>query len=83
MNSPMKKNKSKLQISALYFATASFIASIASVVYLILNIDTLGWESPVSASLLASAFFFIFVGIVLVVIGTSNIPSFKFGDNSD
>jgi len=79
----MKKNKSTLQKSALYFAGASFIASIASVIFLILKIDTLGWENPVSASLLASSFFFVFVGVVLVVIGTANIPSFKVGNNSD
>ncbi len=79
----MKKNKSTLQKSALYFAGASFIASVGSVIFLLLKLDTVGWESPVSASLLASSFFFAFVGLVLVVIGTADIPSFKIGSDSD
>ncbi|MEE9309718.1 MAG: hypothetical protein V3U64_01735 [Cocleimonas sp.] len=72
-----KTKKSKLQKSALYFAVGSIIAAIASVIYLALNIDTLGWENPISASLLASTFFFLSVAVVLTVIGTTNIPSFK------
>ena len=76
----IKNKKSALQKSAIYFAVASFIASVASVVYLYLKIDSLGWESPISASLLASSFFFVFVGVVLMIIGTSNIPSFKVND---
>jgi hypothetical protein len=79
----MKKKKSKFQKSALYFAAASVIAAIASVIYLTLNVDTLGWENPISASLLASTFFFGFVALVLIVIGTADIPSFKFGEESD
>lgn len=79
----MKNQKSKLQKSALYFAGASFIASVACLVYLMLKVDVLGWENPISASLLASTFFFVFVGVVLAVIGTANIPSFKFDEKSD
>ncbi len=74
-----KTKKSKLQKSTLYFAAGSIIAAVASVIYLALNIDTLGWENPISASLLASTFFFLFVALVLVVIGTTNLPSFKVG----
>ena len=33
-------------------------------------------EHPVSASLLASSFFFVFVGVVLTVINNTDIPSF-------
>ena len=73
----IENKKSALQKSTVYFAVASFIASVASIVYLYLEIDNLGWESPISASLLASSFFFAFVGVVLMIIGTSNIPSFK------
>jgi high-affinity Fe2+/Pb2+ permease len=78
-----KTKKSKLQKSSLYFAAASIVAAIASVIYLFLKIDTLGWENPISASLLASTFFFVFVALILVVIGTTNIPSFKFEKDSD
>ncbi len=74
-------SKSIFQKSALYFAAGSIILAIASVIYLVLNIDTLGWENPISASLLASTFFFLFVSLVLVVIGTTNIPSFKVGED--
>jgi hypothetical protein len=73
----MKKRKSNLQKAAIYFAVASFVLSVASGVYLFLNLDSLGWQNPISASLLASAFFFSFVGFVLVIIGTADIPSFK------
>ncbi len=76
-----KTKKSIFQKSALYFAAGSIILAIASVIYLVLNIDTLGWENPISASLLASTFFFLFVSLVLVVIGTTNIPSFKVGED--
>ncbi len=79
----MKNKKSKLQLSALYFAGASFIASIISVIVLVLKIDFLGWQHPISASLLASSFFFGFVCFVLIIIGTTNIPSFKVGDNAN
>lgn len=72
-----KTKKSKLQKSALYFAAGSVIAAIASMTYLMLKIDILGWQNPISASLLASTFFFLFVALILVVIGTANIPSFK------
>ena len=34
-------------------------------------------EHVISASLLASSFFFIFVGFVFIVIGKTDLPSFK------
>ena len=88
MNAPQdypiqKTKKSKLQKSALYFAAGSVIAAFTSVIYLMLNIGTLGWENPISASLLASTFFFLFVAFILIVIGMSNIPSFKIEKRSD
>ncbi len=79
----MKKNKSIFQKSALYFAAGSVVAAIASVIYLYLNIGTLGWQNPISASLLASTFFFLFVALILIVIGTADIPSFKVRKRSD
>ena len=79
----MIKKKSNFQKSALYFSIFSVIASILSVIYLYIKLDILGWESPVSASLLASSFFFAFVAVVLFIIGTSDIPSFKVGEDSD
>ena len=73
-----KTKKSKFQKIALYLALASIFAAIACVIYLTLKLDTLGWENPISASLLASTFFFLFVTLVFVVIGMANVPSFKF-----
>ena len=34
-------------------------------------------QHPVTASFLASSFFFIFIGFVFTVIGNTDIPSFK------
>ena len=79
----MKKNKSILQKSTLYFSIASFLASVGSIIYLMLEIDTLGWQNPITASLLASSFFFAPVGLLLGVIYTTDIPSFKVNGNSD
>jgi len=79
----MKKNKSILQKSTLYFSIASFLASVASIIYLMLKVDTLGWQNPITASLLASSFFFGFVGFLLGVIYTTDIPSFKVNGSSD
>ena len=79
----MKKNKSVLQKSSFYFAIPSFIASVACVIYLTLNIDALGWQNPITASLLASSFFFGFVGFLLIVIHRTDIPSFKVDNEPD
>jgi len=79
----MKKNKSVLQKSSFYFAILSFIASVTCVIYLTLNIDALGWQNPITASLLASSFFFGFLGFLLTVIHTTDIPSFKVDSKSD
>ena len=78
-----KTKKSKLQKFALYLAGVSVIAAIASVIYLMLKIETLGWENPISASLLASTFFFLCVALIFIVIGTANIPSFKIEKRTD
>jgi len=79
----MKKTKSRFQRSALYFAGGSFIASAVCVVFLILNVNTSGWQNPITASFLASSFFFVFVAVVLIIIGITDIPSFKVGDDVD
>jgi hypothetical protein len=41
-----------------------------------------GVDNPISASLMASTFFFICVGTILTVIGNADIPGFKI-DNSE
>jgi len=77
------KKKSNFQKLSIFFAITCFIASIACVIYLFLNVERLTWQSPISASLLASTFFFAFICFVFFVIGTSNIPSFKVGEDSN
>ena len=79
----MKKKKSNFQKSALYFSAFSVAASFFSVIFLFNKVGSLGWESPISASLLASTFFFAFVSVVLFIIGSSDIPSFKVGEESE
>jgi hypothetical protein len=42
-----------------------------------------GSDNPVSASLMASMFFFVCVGVILVIIGTADIPSFRFDKSKE
>jgi hypothetical protein len=48
---------------------------------LYLRLVSVGSDNPISASLMASTFFFIVVGVILTVIGKADIPSFKFDDS--
>ena len=77
----MTKRKGVLQKVSLISAVVSFVLAFISGVLLYFRPESVGNPDPVSASLLASIFFFISVGVVLTVIGTANIPSFKF-DNA-
>lgn len=76
----MKSKKSALQKTAYYSGFVSFVLSIVCLVFIYLKVDEWGWDNPISASLMASSFFFVSVGLVLVVIGKSNLPSFKVED---
>jgi len=75
----MKKNTSVLQKIAFYSGIVSFISSVICLIFLYFKIDDLGWQNPISASLMASSFFFASAGLVLVTIGKCNLPSFKVG----
>ena len=77
----MTKRKSIFQKASLFFGGVSLLLALASAVYLYLRVDELGRENPVAGSLLASIFFFVCVGGILLFIGLSNIPSFRFGDH--
>ena len=77
----MKSEKNSFQKVSFYSAIISFIASIACVIFLYLRVDEFGMENPISASLLASSFFFVSVGVVLMVIAKTNLPSFKVGNH--
>ncbi|MEW8627660.1 MAG: hemerythrin family protein [Candidatus Thiodiazotropha sp.] len=78
----MTKRKGLLQKISLISAGVSFLLAVASGVMLYLRIESVGSDNPISASLMASAFFFVCVGVVLTVIGKANLPSFK-SDNSE
>ena len=55
----------------------SFILAIVCCVLLYLRIEKVGGYNPIAASLEASIFFFISVGVVLTIIGRSNLPNLK------
>jgi len=73
----MTKGKGVLQKFALVLAAVSFALALTSGVMLYLRLESVGGDNPISASFMASTFFFIFVGVVFIVIGKSDIPSFK------
>lgn len=73
----MTKRKGVLQKASLFTAMVSFALALASGVFLYLRIESTSSDDPVSASFMASTFFFICVGVVLTIIGKANIPSFK------
>ena len=79
----MPAKKGFLQKLALVSAVASFALAIISGVMLYLRLERVGSDNPVSASLMASMFFFVCVGIILFIIGNADIPSFKFDDSKD
>lgn len=76
-NRIMKNNKSAIQKSVYYSGFVSFVVAIACLIILYLKIGGLGWQNPISASLMATSFFFASVGVVLLTMGSCNIPSFK------
>ena len=54
-----------------------FLLAVICAIILYIKVQEHGMQNPISASFLASAFFFIFTGIVLLVIAKADIPSFK------
>ena len=77
----MTKRKGILQKAALVSAVVCFVLALVTGILLYFKLESLGSEHPISASLMASTFFFACVGVVLTVIGTADVPSFKF-DNA-
>ena len=76
----MAKRKGFLQKFALVASVLSFALALISGIFLYLRLESVGSDNPVSASLMASIFFFICVGVILVILGKADIPSFKFDD---
>ncbi len=71
------KKKGFLQKVALLFGMLSFLLAVVAGVWLYFRVGSVGADNPISASLMASTFFFICVGVILTVIGRANLPSFK------
>ena len=79
----MTKRKGVLQKISIVSAVVSFVLAFIAGVMLYLRLESVGSDNPISASLMASTFFFIGVGIVLIVIGNADIPSFKFENSKE
>ena len=77
----MTERKGALQKLSIVSAVVCFVLAFIAGVMLYLRLESVGSDNPISASLMASTFFFVFVGVVLTVIGNADIPSFKI-DNS-
>ena len=79
----MTKRKSVLQKLSIFSAVVSFVLAFIAGVMMYLRVESVGMDNPISASLIASTFFFICVGTVLIIIGNADIPSFKFDDSEE
>ncbi len=78
----MTKRKGVLQKLSLVSAVVSFALALATGVMLYLRLENTGIDNPISSSLISSTFFFVCVGVVLAVMGTADISSFK-ADSSE
>ena len=72
----MQKNKNIFQKISFVVGVISFLLSLASIIGFYLKVQSQGMNDPVSVAFLATTFFFISVGVVLVFISKMNIPSF-------
>jgi len=73
----MAKKKGILQKFSLLSGALSFLLAVVAAIMLYLRIDSVGSDNPISASLMASIFFFVCVGIILTIIGRADLPNFK------
>ena len=73
----MAKRKGFLQKVSLFMSVVSFVLAIVSAVMLYFKVESVGSQHPISASLMASTFFFICVGAILAIMGNADLPSFK------
>ncbi len=72
------KKKGILQKTALVMGVVSEVISVFCLIMLIYKSRELGMEDVVSASFLASTFFFFTCGIVLLIIGRANLRDLHF-----
>ena len=79
----MTKRKGIFQKISLISAFVSYVLAIVSGVMLYLRLDSAGSDDVISASLMATTFFFITVGITLSFVGKADIPSFKVNSSEE
>ncbi|MCK5855219.1 MAG: hypothetical protein KAG56_08350 [Sulfurovaceae bacterium] len=71
------KKKSALQKFSNVLGILSFISAVVCAVFLYFKVQELGMQNTISASFLASIFFFSFIGFLFLVIANTNVPSFR------
>ncbi len=79
----MVKTKGKLQKTSLVSGYISLLLAVVTAVLSFLRDKTEGITDPVYASLLATTFFLVCVGFVLIVMGKADIPNLKFEKTED
>ena len=78
----MKKRKSILQKTSNIIGIICFLLAVLCAVALYFKFEELGMQHPVTASFLASSFFFVFIGFVFSIMGNANIPDFNVTESS-
>ncbi|MFC1588838.1 hypothetical protein ACFL3P_01045 [Pseudomonadota bacterium] len=73
----MKKKRNILQKVSIITGVICILLTFASLAALYFKLQELEMQHPVTASLLASSFFFTFISFVFFVMGNADIPSFK------
>jgi hypothetical protein len=73
----MNKSKGLLQKVSLVSGFAGFVLAVVCSVALYIRMGEQTGQDPISASLMASIFFFLCVGGILTFIGMCNLPNFK------
>ena len=74
----MAERKGVLQKLSIVSSIVSFVLAFIAGVMLYLQLESVGSDHPISASLMASTFFFVAVGVFLLIIGNADLTSFKF-----
>lgn len=77
------RKKSFLQKTALISGIISEGIAVLCVIMLIIKSRELGMEDVISASYMASAFFFFTCGFVLIMIGRADLADFSFADSAE
>lgn len=77
------RKKGFLQKTSLVMGIVSEGVSVLCLIMLFIKSRELGMEDVISASYMASAFFFFTCGIVLIMIGRANLPDFSFDRSTE